>query len=110
MDRWRLTAYALFALLVGTNAFWLHGSVDEGISVSHARDSWEEARRGLDQALAIIPEATRTTDPEVVLEAARAANPLDGFEKEEDGYLWIGELGFRLDDDGSLVEVRSNFP
>lgn len=93
--------------LVVSNLWWLYVVFDAGVSDTYLRVSFDEHHQALAELLAVVPAAT---DPaatrESVLSAARdAAGDDDPFEKE--GFVWVGQLGYRFDDDGRLVEVQT---
>jgi hypothetical protein len=107
----RKTSYLVAALtvaLVATNAAWLYKTVDSGVSYSYLSDSYHGARSTAQQALAILPVATRVnaSQSDVIAAAAKASGDSSPFDK--DGYTWVGYLGLKFDANGRLIEAKPN--
>ena len=109
MKRSTVAIILLSVALVGSNSWWLYAFIDSGITASYRQESLERHHKALGQALVIAPIAARiAANREEVLEVARAAaNGDQGFEKE--GLVWVGELGYRFDESGRLVELQTNW-
>lgn len=94
----------LAVLLVVSNGFWLYHSLDNGITATYREVSLQENQEALAQALQIINAAQPAISRNELIKAAQVStNFAEPFEK--DGYLWIGRLGFRLSDEGILLEA-----
>jgi hypothetical protein len=99
----------IIVLLVGTlvvsNVFWLYVVFDAAITATYHEDNFRTHRKALITALAILPVAARpeSTRDDVVSAALAAHDGEITFEKE--GFLWVGGLGLRFDEDGRLVEA-----
>jgi len=80
-----------------------------GISYTYQGVSLEENQQALSQALAIIKTlGTNDASRKKIVLAAQAAWPSsEPFEK--DGYLWVGRLGLRFNEDGRLVDAVSGY-
>jgi hypothetical protein len=109
MRRTTLAIVLLSVSLVASSLWWLYGVIDSGITASYLRENLDRHHLALGQALAVAPVAARVSATrEEVLQAARAASADDqGFVKE--GFVWVGELGYRFDESGRLVELRTNW-
>jgi hypothetical protein len=109
MKRTTLLISFLVVALVATNALWAYRTLDLGVTLTYQGASLEENQQALSQALAIIkasgnPNVNRSQ----IVEAAKRAWPSsEPFEKE--GYLWVGRLGLRFNNNGRLVEAVSGF-
>ncbi len=110
MKRTTVAIVLLSAFLVGSNLFWaytvLYTVLDGGVSYTYLQDSYQEARGTALQAIAVISEVSRdTATRQSVVDAAIRAQPgAEPFEKE--GFIWVGNIGLRFDDSGTLVEVK----
>lgn len=93
-----------FALLV-SNAWWAYETVDASISHSYLKDSLEETQQALSQSLAIIKVSgtSHVTRHQIVEAAQKAWTAGEPFEK--DGYLRVGRIGLRFDNQGHLLEA-----
>jgi len=109
MKRPTIAIVLLGLAFVASNLWWCFAVIDSGITASYRQEDLDRHHKALRQALAVAPIAARSSaTPEQVLGAARAAAGGDsGFEK--DGFVWIGELGYRFDGDGRLVELQTNW-
>ena len=99
----------LSVLLVGSNAWWFYRMLDAGVSYTYQGVSLEENQQALAQSLEII-KALASTDvsrEKIVAAAQNARSTTEPFEKE--GYLWVGRLGLRFNENSQLVEVVKGF-
>ena len=102
-----ITIWVLVLALVISNLWWFGLLLDAGITATYRDDSFDRHHQALAELLAVVPAAT---DPEAtresVLKVARdASGNRESFEKE--GFVWVGRLGYRFNDEGRLVEVQS---
>jgi hypothetical protein len=107
MRRSTIVICLLILGLVVSNLWWFGLLLDAGITATYRDDSFDRHHRALGELLAVVPAAV---DPaatrESVLGVAReAAGDETLFDKE--GFVWVGQLGYRFDDDGRLVEVQT---
>ena len=109
MKRSTVLIVLLVVALAATNAWWFLGAIDSGITASYSQVSLDHNHQALAEAIAIAPVAARptATRADVLAAARKAADGDEGFEKE--GFVWIGYLGYRFDDAGRLVELRTNW-
>lgn len=109
MKRSTIVIWALSLALVGSNLWWLYAAFDTAVTLSYLRQTYGEHRKALAELLAVVPAATdpAATRESVVAAAHAAAGKDSSFEKE--GFVWIGQLGYRFDDAGRLVEVQTNW-
>ena len=105
MKRSTLIILVLAFTLLASNSWWIYQSIDAAVTAGYREASWQDNHDALAQALAILPVAARTTSTRAqVLDAAKkAANDPDSFEK--DGFVWIGKLGLKFDNNDRLIEV-----
>jgi len=99
----------LTVALVTTNALWAYRVLDLGVTLTYQGASLEENQQTLSQALAIVKaSADSSASRTQLIEAAQKAWPSsEPFEK--DGYLWVGRLGLRFNNNGRLVEAVAGF-
>ena len=116
----------LATLLVASNLWWLYVSIDTAVTQTYSHVERETADFALRQALTLLPVAFAARDKEGFLASTeqrlRTAGPeAGGYALGEDGRLdlgrvfakpyekngctWIGTLGFRFDEGGSLQHV-----
>lgn len=108
MKNTTIAILALTALLIATNMFWLYKMVDAGISYTHLRTSYEDARGTALQALALLPEvASQSTSRQAAIDVVQRVQP-EAMAFEKDGFVWVGDIGLRFDSAGRLVEARSS--
>jgi len=107
MKRSTIAICVLILALVVSNLWSFGLLLDAGITATYGDDSLDRHHRALAELLAVVPAvADPAATRESVLGVARdAAGDEDSFEKE--GLVWIGQLGYRFDDDGRLVEVQT---
>ena len=100
---------ALVLALVATNLFWLYSAVDSGITLTYLEQSLEEHHQALAALLAVAPiAADPEATPESVLAVALEAGEYR-FTFEKEGFIWVGELGYRFDEMGRLEEVQTSW-
>ena len=80
-------------------------ALDSGVTATYRQASLEEHHEALAQAFSVFPVTARpnSTRAEVIAAATEAATHKDSFEK--DGFVWVGQLGFRFDERGRVVKV-----
>lgn len=100
---------ALTLALVASNLWWLYAAFDAAVTASYLQQSFDEHRQALAELLVVAPAASdAAATPESVLGAARTVARHDGsFEK--DGFVWVGQLGYRFNSTGRLVEVQTRW-
>jgi hypothetical protein len=108
MKKSTIIIIVLSTALIGSNAWWAYKMLDFGVSYTYQGVSLEESSQALSQSLAIIKAAaTPDANRDSIIKAARKAWPgSEPFEKE--GYLWVGRLGLRFNEQGRLIEAVAN--
>jgi hypothetical protein len=94
----------LFALLLGTNGYWLYRLTDLGVSLSYAAQEASENQEALDQSFAVVRALAKGADRPAIVQAARGASRgAEPFEKE--GVVWVGQIGLKFGPNDQLLEV-----
>lgn len=95
----------LVVVLIASNAWWFYCLIDAGVTQAHTADSRNDNQQALRQALSLLPVVARprVSRSEVVAAARLPGDSTVPFEKE--GYVWVGRLGLKFNDQGQLVEV-----
>ncbi len=106
MSRSKAVIAALAVALVASNAWWVYHSIDRGISHSYLEASYFTTSELLKQTIAVLnagggASATR----EQILRAAQLGDPTNA-PYENEGYVWVGQLGMRFDAQGQLKKVQ----
>ena len=109
MNKSRVAILVLALALIGSNAWWAYRAVDAGVTAGYHEASFREHHQALAQAIAILPVAANPdATPAQVLEAAKqAARTSNTF--EEDGFVWVGQLGLKFSGAGRLLEVKPSW-
>lgn len=91
--------------LVASNAWWAYRLVDAGITQTYMRGTIDDTAEALRQTLALLPVVARPgiSKAEVIAVARLPGNATEPFEKE--GFVWVGQLGLRFDDQGILIKA-----
>ena len=96
--------FVLVFALFFSSAWWTYRLVDNSVTQSRVNASLESRSEALAQSLRILPMvAGGATREEVIAAALAGSNAGEPFEKE--GFVWIGGLGLRFDEQGKLVEA-----
>ena len=105
MARTKIGLLLLAATLLVSNLWWAFQLFDSGVTKSYMAVSLEDNRIALDQAIAVAKEASRAdaTQDSIVRAATLSGTHTEPFEK--DGFLWIGRIGLKFQDDGTLQDV-----
>ena len=104
MVRSRAVIGSLALALVASNAWWSYRLVDAGITQTYMRVTIDDTAKVLRQTLALLPVAARPGISRAeVIAVARLHDSTESF--EEEGFVWVGQLGLRFDDQGILSEV-----
>lgn len=108
MKRSTIMVAILTFSLVGSDAWWAYKLVDAGVTATYREVSFDDHRRALVVALAVLPVAAQAdATPAQVIATAQAASGDEPFEKN--GLIWVDRLGFKFDTDGRLVEVEAGW-
>ena len=104
MKQPRVIISLLSLSLILSNAWWAYQALDVGISYTYLQKSFRGKSALLAQTLSMLPVAA---DPNASkAEVIAAAQMLDGqTPHEKEGFVWVGQLGLRFDNEGRLVEV-----
>jgi hypothetical protein len=109
MKRPTIVVVLLIVALVVSNGWWAYNAVDAGITATYHDHAFQEHRQALTELLAVAPvAASLSASRESVLASAQAAAK-HGTEFEKEGFVWVGELGYRFSDEGRLLEVRTEW-
>ncbi|HEX6592904.1 MAG TPA: hypothetical protein VF050_12985 [Moraxellaceae bacterium] len=108
MNRKKVALAAVITGLMITNLLAIHAAVDCGISLTYLDDSATHSGMALQQTRAILPLVAKGAERQAIVQAVQATQtaPVAPFEK--DGYLWVGELGLKFDQDGHFLELASD--
>jgi hypothetical protein len=107
MKRKWILPIALLVLLLASNAWWAYRLLDAGVSNTYLDTSLTDNETALNQVLALLPCVAKpdVSKDELISVARKAApNGIEPFEKE--GYVWIGSIGLKFNQEGKLVEVK----
>ena len=106
MIRSKTVIAALALALVASNAWWAYQAIDNGITRSYAEVSYSTTSELLKQTVAILNlDVSSNPKREHIIRAAQLGDPTNApFEKE--GYLWVGQLGLRFNEQGQLTKVQ----
>ena len=105
MSKARIAIVALVLTLVGSNLWWASQVLDAGITQTYARASQESTSEMLTQTLAVLPVVAKPgASREQVVAAARVPNDrTEPYEKE--GYVWVGQLGLKFNQQGQFEKA-----
>jgi hypothetical protein len=104
MYKWMF--YGSLVVLIVTNLFSLNAAVSESIGYSYLTFSYNDQKRYNDYLTALLPELAAGKSKEEIISIAQNHAPGDDpFEK--DSCTWVGEAGFRFDEDGKLIGVTA---
>jgi hypothetical protein len=109
MSKAKITIIALVITLFASNAWWAYRLLDAGVTQTYMSVSLTDNSQALSQTLAILPVVARpdVSRSEVISAAKQASNDTDSFEK--DGFIWVGKIGLRFNDNGQLVEAQKSW-
>jgi hypothetical protein len=99
----------LFVLLLASNIWWLYKTIDFGVTYTHMLDTYEITDKALNQAITLLPVVAQDNiSRENIIKAASLPNDTIGpFEKE--GYVWVGEIGLKFNEQGKLIKARRSW-
>lgn len=105
MTRTKGALVLLVVALIASNAWWGYRVLDAGVSLTYLGVSLDDNREALAQTLALLPVVAKAgvSRAEVVAAAGGADPSAQAFEK--DGFLWVGKIGLKFNEQGRLVEV-----
>lgn len=105
MRRQIIIIIALVVALVASNAWWAFRLIDAGITQAYMSDSLKENKQALSQTLAILPVVAQGASRDKIVSAARTKGVTTApFEK--DGFVWVGWIGLKFDQNGKLIKVE----
>ena len=99
----KIAIVTLVILLLLTNAWWLYGAIDSGVTQKYEDQELYELRNSRKQALGMLQEALQGRNKADVKSIAEKFWDLESYEKE--GCLWVGWYGFRFSEDGKLESI-----
>jgi len=108
MNKCRVSAIALVVALVASNAWWATRVLDAGIIQTYMTASFETTAELLNQTLAVLSVAAKpgVSRDEVITAAKSKSESAVPFEK--DGYVWVGQLGLRFNEQGRFVKATTS--
>ena len=111
MKRSSVTIAVLACALIGTNTWWAYKSLDAGISLTYLKASHDTAAELLNQALALLPVVANpaATRSEVV-SAAQSVAATGTTPYEKLGFVWVGQLGLKFNEEGRFLEAVTTEP
>ena len=105
MKRPSVGVLVLILALVISNGWWFLNALDAAHAAFDRDRYLQDHHEALKQTLAILPVVAGPHPSRLAIldSARRAANDPDSFEK--DGFIWVGSLGLRFDQEDRLREV-----
>jgi hypothetical protein len=102
----KITIFILTVLLLGSNAWWIYQSIDDGVSLTYTAVSIDDSTQALDQTLSVVPllASGQTSQEELITHLQQQFGLDDGFEK--DGLYRIGRIGLRFNDGRKLIDIQ----
>ena len=98
-------AVALLTLIL-SNGYWISKIFDIGITQTYLENSIEDNKTALEQTLRILPLVAKhgISKDSIISIAKQYAG--DSLTFEKDGYLWVGKIGMKFDNQGQFVEAQ----
>lgn len=93
----------LIVLLVGSNGFWLYRAIDQAITNSYREQELRQLDGTRRQLMAVLPEMAVSLNKDQVVAIASRHTEQEIYEKE--GCTWVGWLGLKFNESGSLQSV-----
>ena len=102
-SRWWAASIALGVALLGTNAWWLYGAIDAGITAAYREDTAQECEAQANQ-LEVIANHYVAGKPlsEVQPFLFSTAEAADTFPKPEEQLIVVGALALKLSPDNTV--------
>ena len=103
---WTKLAIALLVVaLVGSNAWWAYRALDAGVTQTYLGVSLDDNKQALAQTLKLLPVVARAgvSRAHIVAGASLPGDHDEPFEK--DGFVWVGKIGLKFNEQGQLVEA-----
>jgi len=105
MNRWKIAFWICFLTLIATLAFGLYSILDQGVTITHQKDSYIKTESDLNVLVAIANKSHLTKDELLVLLTQTGAS--DDFLIKNDT-LYLNRLEFVLDD-SKLTKVNDSW-
>ncbi|WP_281557731.1 hypothetical protein [Thalassomonas sp. RHCl1] len=99
--KWIITL--LITLLVGSNALWLYGAIEQGVTNSYRDQQMRELDETRKQLMAVLPEIAGNLNKQEVVAIVSKHTDLESYEKE--GCTWAGWVGLKFNETGALQAV-----
>jgi hypothetical protein len=99
-------AIAILAVVIVTsNTWWAIKTLDNGISSTYSKASYETVSEHFEQTMAIAQVLTRpsVSKADVIAAASQSAKTPAPYEKL--GYTWIGQIGLKFNQQGQLTHI-----
>ena len=108
MNKCRVSVIALVVALVASNAWWATRVLDAGITQTYMTASFETTAELLNQTLAVLSVVAKpgVSRDEVITTAKSKGDTAAPFEK--DGYVWVGQLGLRFNEQGRFIKATTS--
>jgi hypothetical protein len=103
--KWIITVLVL--LLIVTNGFWLYGAIDQGVTLSYRDQQVYELEETRKQLMAVMPKLASNLTKEDIVSMASEHTDQEVFEKE--GCTWVGWIGLKFSEKGSLQSVSPSW-
>ncbi|MCG7964768.1 MAG: hypothetical protein N0E54_18850 [Candidatus Thiodiazotropha taylori] len=103
--KWLINVLVL--LLIITNGYWLYGALDQGVMLSYRDQQVYELEETRKQLMAVMPKVARNLTKEEVVTMASEHTDQEVFEKE--GCTWVGWIGLKFSEKGSLLSVSPSW-
>ena len=102
----KVAIITLTVLFLGSNAWWIYRSLDQGVSLTYATVSLVDSNQALDQTISLIPllSSGKTSREEIISHFQTNSGLQNGFEK--DGMFWIGQVALKFDAQGKLIAIQ----
>lgn len=96
---------ALVVLLIGSNAYWLHATIDAAVSTMYQEQEKYSLERAEKQARGMLEESLQGRLREDVIQLAVKHSDLKPYEK--DGCVWVDAYGFKFAESGAFVGIQT---
>jgi hypothetical protein len=103
--KWVITVLVL--LLILTNGYWFYGAIDQGVTLSYRDQQLYQLEETRKQLMAVMPKVARNLTKEEVVSMASEHTDQEVYEKE--GCTWVGWMGLKFNEKGSLQSVSPSW-
>ena len=103
MKVWKSAVLILAIALLGTNGWWLHQSIDAGVTNKYQGQMMYERTGMLKQLISVTPELSTSKTKNEIITIVKKSTDLEPFDKED--VIWIGWIGLKFNDEDRLIKV-----